>query len=299
MKQELHDKLQKLLPASFFDLMKRKYRSFRQKNLRKISEQEFRDIVTNELNVKLGSTVFVHSSVNNLLIDFPVAKIIEILRDIIGEKGTLLFPTFHIDVRAEEHLRTDPVFNVKRSPTKMGLIPEFARRIKGAKRSLHPYYSVAAIGKNAEYLVGSHHQSIYPCGKRSPFYRMTEENGIVIGIGVAAYQSLTFLHTVEDIMKDDFPLETRTGEVFKARVIDYDKEEIVVETLVPHIRIGFRNLKTFLNKYIPKEMCATKNIKGMTFFTAQSKPLLERMIELAKENKTIYTEEAFKKQGDC
>ncbi len=295
MKQELHDHLQKWLPNDFFAWMKKKYRSFRQDNLRKVSEAEFRAILTEQLYVKEGSTVFVHSSVNNLLINFPATKVIEILRDIVGEEGTLLFPTFHIDIRAEDHLRTNPVFNVRRSPTKMGLLPEFARRLKGAKRSLHPYYSVVAIGKNAEEFVNEHHNSIYPCGELSPFYKMVEKQGIIIGIGVAAYQSLTFLHCVEDIMKKDFPIETRTGEVFKARVLNENKEEIIVETLVPHIRIGYRNLKKFLDRYIPKSICLSKNIKGMIFFTAQAKPLFEKQIELARERKTIYTKEAFKK----
>lgn len=293
MKQELHDKLQKLLPEEFFLWIKRKYRSFRQKNLRKISETEFRAILTEQLHVKKGSTVFVHSSVNNLLIDFPATRILEILRNIVGDEGTLLFPTFHIDVRAEEHLRTSPVFNVRRSATKMGLLPELARRIKGAKRSLHPYYSVAAIGRHAEELVSTHHESIYPCGELSPFYKMTEHDAVVIGIGVAAYQSLTFLHCVEDIMKNDFPLETRTGEVFDARVVNYEKDEIIVKTLVPHVRIGFRDLKKYLNKHIHRDICTTKTISGMLFFTCQSKPLLEKMTNLSKEGKTIYTKGAF------
>lgn len=294
MKQEAYDFLKEVLPESFFQALQRKYRKGRSKLHKKISEAEFKTILQEELFVTRGSVVFIHSSVNNLLIDFPATKILSILRELVGDEGTLVFPTFHINIRAEEHLEKDPLFKVRQTPTTMGLLPELARRMKGAKRSLHPYYSVVAIGPLADELVSEHHLSPYPCSKQSPFYKLSIHGAIIIGIGVTAYQSLTFVHTTEDIMLDKFPLQTRTEKIFQARVLDYEKKEIIVPTLAPHYRIAHRNLKRYLNKYIPKTICKSMELSHISFFYCQAKPMLSLMIELATKRKTIYTKEAFK-----
>lgn len=293
MKEKINSLAKNLLPEKTFAYIKQRYRKLRFENSRKISEIEFRNILINNLGLRSGSVVFIHSSINNLLIDFPFSRILEILKDIVGSEGTLLFPTYQINIRAEEHLENDPVFNVKRSPTTMGLLPELARRMKNSNRSMHPFNSVTAIGKLSYELVHEHHMSIYPCGIKSPFYKITAYDGIIIGIGVTFQQSLSFIHCVEDILQDKFPVKTRAEKVYNARVIDHQNNEIIVKTLVPHQRIGYRDIKGYFNKHIPKAICTNKKIAGMDFFIAKSNELYVKMEELALKNITIYTSKAY------
>ena len=156
-----------------------------------ISEQELISILTDELGLYKGATVFIHSSVDRMRLDFPFYKLLPILLDIVGrEEGSLIFPTAHFDIRAEEYLikNSDTViFDVKKSPTVRGLLPEIARRQKNAVRSLHPTESIAVIGKYAAELTETHHQSIYPCGEHSPFYKMMKYNGLIFSNVVYHY----------------------------------------------------------------------------------------------------------------
>ena len=50
-------------------------------------------ILKENLNIKKNDIVFIHSSVDNLNLDFPFYKIINIILEIVGENGTILFPS--------------------------------------------------------------------------------------------------------------------------------------------------------------------------------------------------------------
>ena len=181
-------KIKKIIPASLFRNLQRWYRSNIRILLPRLTEQEIRSILTEKLGLKNGSVVFIHSSVDRMRLDFPFYKLFQILTDIVGkEEGSLIFPTAHFDARAEDFLTRNPgtvIFDVRKSPTVRGLLPEFARKQKNAVRSLHPTESVAVLGKHAIELTGTHHQSIYPCGELSPFYKMMEYDGLIVGLGV-------------------------------------------------------------------------------------------------------------------
>ena len=47
-----------------------------------------------------------------------------------------------------------------------------------------------------------------------------------------------------------------------------------------------------MNKYIKKSVCKNFTIRGNRFFVAHSKELFNSIVELSKENKTIYTGKA-------
>lgn len=289
----IHDRLAKLLPESVFIKLKQRYRRFKGKHQAKISEKELRRFLTEKLGLVKGDSLFIHSSTISLFFDFPFTKIITILLEIVGEEGTLLFPTSQLRVRAEDYLKDDPIFDVRKTKTEMGFLPEYARRLRHSFRSLHPTNSVVAIGKNAQLLTNEHHKSIYPCGEQSPYYKIMEYNGKYIGIGVRPENTMTFIHTVEDVLKDKFPIETRAKQVYKCKVIDKEGKAQTVETLVGHERIKHRNLKRFFKKYIDDNIMKTYVFNGAPYYTADSVELYKRMLELAQKGKTVYTKEAF------
>lgn len=254
-----------------------------------ITEDSYRELLIEKMGIKKGDVVFVHSSTGKLNVDFSAFKAIKILREVVGEEGTVLFPCWHFNYRAADYLNDkEHVFDVKKSPSIMGLISELARRNKDAKRSLHPTNSVVAIGKHADYLVQDHHQDIYPNGKKSPFYRINEFNGKVIGIGEPAHLSLSFVHCIEDVLKDDFPYNTREKRVYQGKTIDYDGNELLVDTLVAHKDIQKRNLVPYLKQFSKNEYQAIRK-GGSDFFVVNSVPFYKKMEELTKNGITIYT----------
>jgi aminoglycoside 3-N-acetyltransferase len=270
-------------------VLRRRYRLFRQRLHRPMSEDVFRQALTRRLGMKKGDTLFIHSSMDYLNVGFSIFEVLPILIDVVGEEGTLLFPAWHFSGRAEDYLQDgNNVFDVKRSKTVMGLLPELARRHPGAQRSAHPTTSIVAIGKNAGEIISGHETSVYPCGKSSPFYKMLKYDAKIIGLGVNS-NFLSFVHCAEDVMAKDFPLQTRTDQTFSGKVRLPDGELITVETLVAHKNIGARNGPAFLRKHVSKEIFAAYRIHGSEFFRADANALFNRIVELARENITVYS----------
>lgn len=281
----------RLFPPDVFILLRKFYRTFLKTWYPPLSEPEFRKIATEKLQIKKGSVVFIHSSMDSLNIKFDTLRMLEILLETVGDDGTLVFPCWHFTYRAEDYLRSGKVFDVRRSPSALGMLSEMARRYPGAKRSLHPTNSVVAIGKNAEAIVGSHHLDIYPCGERSPYFLSMQMGGIIVGIGVNA-NFMSFVHCPEDVMKEQFPVKTRLDEVFEAEVKKEDRTALTVKTLAAHPQIKNNNIIGFIKKYIPQSVCRNFTVRGNRFFVANPQKLFEMMAALSKENKTIYTDKA-------
>ena len=83
----------------------------------------------------------------------------------------LLFPATHLVERPERWFERDEVFDVRRTPTAMGLLSEMARRQSDAARSLHPTHSVVAVGPLAGELVATHHVIPILAARRAPTLR--------------------------------------------------------------------------------------------------------------------------------
>jgi aminoglycoside 3-N-acetyltransferase len=257
-------------------------------NLPTITEQEFRRILTEELGLGPNTVVFVHSSMDKMNIDFPFYRVLAILLETVGDGGTLLFPCTHLDGRPEESLTCGDVFDVRTSPTYMGLIPEFVRRQPGAIRSLHPTNSVVALGPLAEELTKDHPNSIYPCGAQSPYYNIVKYEGIIIGLGVST-ENLSFVHCIEQIWMDLFPVQTLGDRIYSGKVVDREGRALVVETLVAHRRIRWRNIPKYVRHHVPREVCRDLKINGINFFTARAGELYAAMEQLTARGITIYS----------
>ncbi len=281
----------RFFPPSVFIGLRKVYRRFLLKWFPPLSEKEFRKILGGELGIAKDSVVFIHGSVDNLNISFESWRLLEILLETVGEDGTLVFPCWHFTYRAEDYLNSGKIFDVKRSPSALGMLSEMARRYPGAHRSLHPTNSIVAIGKHAASITEFHHTDIYPCGEMSPYYRSMELGCIIAGIGVNA-NFMSFVHCPEDVLKQQFPVKTRLDKVFDAKVKTADGTLKPVPTLVAHPQIKHNNINGFLKKYVPEEVCRNFTVKGNRFFVAHSRELFNSIVELSKENKTIYTPKA-------
>jgi len=280
-----------VFPPGIFIRLRKIYRDGLKKWYSPLSEHEFRKILIQELSIKGGSVVFIHSSVDNLNISFDTLRLLDILLETVGENGTLVFPCWHFTYRAEDYLKSGKVFDVCRSPSALGMLSEMARRYPGAHRSLHPTNSIVAIGKHAAEITEAHHLDIYPCGEKSPYCRAMKLGGIIAGIGVNA-NFMSFVHCPEDILKEQFPVKTRLDQLFEAKVKKADGSFEIIRTLAAHPQIKHNDINRFLKKYISRKVCRNITIKGNRFFVAHSTELFDAVVELAKEDKTIYTQKA-------
>jgi aminoglycoside 3-N-acetyltransferase len=87
-----------------------------------------------QVKVKQGETLVVHTSYKSLGgVEGGVDAVIDVMRELVGPKGTVMFPAFNFQSWTETHY-----FDVLETPSKMGMITEMARLRPGAQRTPHP-----------------------------------------------------------------------------------------------------------------------------------------------------------------
>lgn len=177
--------------------------------------------VMKKMGMKEGSVVLVQSRWAEFYncTSSPSELIDEILK-VLGPSGTLAMGCM-------PYIREGKIFNVKRTPTKSGMLAESFRKYPGVKRSINVQHSVCAIGKMADYLVSDHHLDDTPWDKRSPYYRLYELNGLQFGLGLGKYFQGTIQHCVDSLLKDEVPYyhDMFNTEKTEYHYIDYDGQE--------------------------------------------------------------------------
>src|SRR5258708_14864292 len=86
-----------ILPSrvfAFFVRAQRRVTRTRVAALPVLTESAFTAILRDNLGITDGDTVFVHSSIDQLSLGFPGGKGFSILRRVVGEQRTPLFPTY-------------------------------------------------------------------------------------------------------------------------------------------------------------------------------------------------------------
>lgn len=159
-----------------------------------------------ELGIKAGDTVLVHSSFKSLgTVDGGAEAVISGFLDVIGEDGTLVFPTFcqkDFEHAYETwHLDKD---------SDVGYLTNYFRKREGSLRSDHATHSVAACGKDAAFLTETHghtHKRFGSMGDTnfsadSPWEKMYQRDAKVVLLGVGPI-SITFRHYAEYIFIEE------------------------------------------------------------------------------------------------
>ncbi|MGA7988066.1 MAG: AAC(3) family N-acetyltransferase [Candidatus Dormiibacterota bacterium] len=145
-----------------------------------------------------GDMVLVHSSLRRTVKrcvgsekSDVAAEILASFQRAVGDAGTLLFPLFNFQF-------TEGVpFDMRTTPSQMGLLTETARQITGAIRTGHPIYSFAVIGARAGEFSGIDNFSGY--GADSPFGKLRALGGRIAVLDLPDQHSMTYYHHVEEM----------------------------------------------------------------------------------------------------
>ena len=179
-------------------------------NMKTIFKSEIVDALRN-IGLQKGDSVMVHTSLSKIgYVCGGAQAVIEALIESVGAKGTIMMPTQswkNLDPEDGVHSDADetdwdrirenwPAYNKAITPTNtMGAVSEMFRSWPGSIRSDHPARSVAAWGKNAEYLTKGHDLSnIF--GDASPIGKLYALDGKVLLIGVG-YDKNTSIHLAD------------------------------------------------------------------------------------------------------
>lgn len=106
---------------------------------------------------------------------------IDAVLEVLGPDGTLLMNTFTRTFPLSM-IPSDYVYDKRTTPVWTGLVPETLRRRRGSTRSHHPSFSVAAVGRLAQYLTKDHDEN---SNLFLPYSRLAEADGKYLSIGLA------------------------------------------------------------------------------------------------------------------
>jgi aminoglycoside 3-N-acetyltransferase len=236
-----------------------------------------------EVGLREGDGVFLHSSLSRFgEIEGGSGTVIEALDEVLGRSGLIAMPAFPLVGGALEYLSTDPVFDVRSTPSTMGALTERFRTSPGVVRSLHPTHSVAARGPGAEELVAGHADSATPFGEGTPFARMIEREMLQLWFGVGL-RIFTLYHAFECLRPGGFPIEVFYERRIDARVIDEEGRERTVSTLVHDPVTGGRKDET--REAIRDHLLATGVLR--TSRLGRGEVMAARMPELMGELETL------------
>lgn len=142
-----------------------------------------------------NETILIHSSMRSIgAVEGGADTVLDALMEFFAE-GLLLLPTHTWRFINEENR----VFDVRRSPCCVGILPELFRQRPGVVRSLHPTHSMAAYGKGAAAYIEGELNANTPCTPGGCYDRLRAAHGKVLLLGVTHARN-TFIHSVEEVL---------------------------------------------------------------------------------------------------
>ncbi len=175
-----------------------------------------------QLGVHPGDVLMVHSAFDRFLgFHGGPVDVIRALQEVVGPGGTLMMPTMPFRGTAIEYALGDPVFDARRTLSRMGLISEVFRRFPGVVRSLHPTHSVAVWGSRADAIIAGHELAETPCGRLTPYGRLLDYDGKILLAGVPP-STMTFAYFVAEELEPRLAVPVLTRERYPMRWKDGD-----------------------------------------------------------------------------
>ncbi len=143
---------------------------------RSLDETQFRDLLK-RTGFKPGGVLMTHTSMEEVarrVSEMTASTVVDMMKDLVSPGGTILMPAFDTDAIAEAF-----------------------RLSEGAVASIHPTHPVTAWGKHALALTATHHLG-GTFDTFSPFYKLREHDGVVVGIG-AGLEIFPIIHVAEEL----------------------------------------------------------------------------------------------------
>lgn len=159
-----------------------------------------RDVVKrlHSVGIQTGDVIFIHSDLaafGKLAGQWDrttfVNCFIDAILGVVGKTGTVIVPTYTYSYCAKE------VYDPDTSASKVGTLSEVFRKRPDAVRSLHPIFSVSAIGKNAKMYTTNIGNDGF--GKDSVFDRLLKRKNARYVIFGVPYFSCNVVHLIERV----------------------------------------------------------------------------------------------------
>jgi aminoglycoside 3-N-acetyltransferase len=217
-------------------------------------------------------------------VDGGPKTVVDALMQVLGEDGHILMPSSPNAGLQLEYIQQTQVFDVAESPSKMGALSEYFRKLPNVKRSESPTEPVCAWGKKAEWIVSGHAHQLTPYTAQSPFARLVELKGKILYIGVTLDNAGTSLHLLEDAVQD-FPAEVYYPDLFQIRVKPVSGEEYQAEVKVHHPKqSALRKCDELLPLFVEKKAAFQSKIALADTWVFDAEKMVNTMLEAYYEH---------------
>lgn len=160
-----------------------------------------------------------------------IESLTDTLIEAIGPDGHLLMVSLPYRSSSLQYLEKLRQFDVRRTPSMMGMVSEYFRRRPEVLRSLHPTHPILVRGPRAEDFIRGHEDCLHPCGPGTPFDRLAQADGLVAFLNVP-FGTFTFFHYLEHLVAPGLPFPLYTPHCHEVSVIDRDGLPRTVRTHV-------------------------------------------------------------------
>lgn len=166
------------------------------------------------LGIKNGDILIVHSSMDGLRkMDVGKEEAVGFLRDLVGPDGTLVMPAYPafkkkpVRVSFDEEIEEARKYNPDKTIAWTGILPNYLCTLEGARRSLFPIDTLAAIGRDADAMMEGNLNGRISHGKLTAWDYCYQRHARVLYFGIGPAYCISELHVYEDMNPEEWPIK--------------------------------------------------------------------------------------------
>jgi len=249
-----------------------------------IHENMLKDL--KRLGVKENGCLLVHASYKSLGPSVKgIEEVAEALKVAVGKEGTLMFPALSYEAVGAEN----PHFDIKRTPSCVGAIPEWFRQQPGVLRSMSPTHSVTAIGAGAEDMLSGHDLDDTPAGANSPFRKLRDIGGQILMLG-CSLNTNTSMHGVEELTQPPYLFEKAI--TYACTDWDGNIKEITTRRHHFHNKYGEYVEQRYdrLRFVLSKDMLKSGTVLNAVCYLIEAKPMWDMAEAILQEDPLFFVD---------
>ncbi len=207
----------------------------------------------------------------------------EILKKIIGTNGTICLNTYTFNT-----LRNKETFNYNSFKTTSGRLGQIILQDKNKIRSIHPVFSVSAVGKKAKYICKNNSRHNY--GYNSPYWKMLKCNCKIISLGIDPWTN-PFNHVAEYLAGVPYFYNKLTNVKY---IKDKKIKKELFSSFVRYLEFDLVGNHTSIKKEVKKQKLIKKQKLGDGFiYSINSNKYLNVLLKLLSKNQFAFIDEKF------
>ena len=247
--------------------------------------------VLNRVGLRQGDSTLVHSSFDAFEgFKGKPSAVIEVLQEAVGPHGLLMMPTIPFSGTAIDWVRSNPLVDLRRTPSRMGLISEIFRRSPNVIRSVHPTHPVAAWGAQAAACIEGHPLARTPCGVGSPYHDLLTRDGSVLLLGVDV-NAITLYHTAEELLESQLRVSPLTRDTFRLECVAPDGRIAVIETRLFEPAVSRRrNLDRLVPELKHRRAWREAKVGRLSVVLISARQIIDAVAALASQGINCYDE---------